>query len=77
MVDYVLLIASSFINESHNPYTTKLLHPDGAFFALLCLFSWVLFLTLWAWNHKPPKRTRSDDRQRRTQEWKIPEHWKN
>lgn len=49
----MILLTSQFFNESTSPYTTALLHPDGAFFALLCLFSWCLFFVLWASTHKP------------------------
>ena len=51
---------TAFINhpakKASDPYTTEALHPDGAFFAVLCLFSWIIFFWLWAWNHKPKRR---------------------
>jgi hypothetical protein len=77
MIEHYTLLASQFFNESSDPFTTPLLHPDGAFFALLCLFSWVLFLTLWAWNHKPQRRSDRNDRQRPRRR-EIPwDNWRN
>jgi hypothetical protein len=62
---------------AHSIYDTAILHPDGAFFALLCLGSWMLFFWLWAWNHKPKRRARWDLRHMERQ-WKHDnEHWKN
>ena len=34
------------------------LHIDGIFFFLLWFGSWVLFISLWAWNHKPAPKTK-------------------
>jgi hypothetical protein len=33
------------------------MHLDGVFFALLCLASWILFIFIWAWNHKPRRKS--------------------
>jgi hypothetical protein len=70
-------VLNHVVNTDVSPYTTELLHPDGAFFALLCLASWILFLWLWAWNHKP--RARGEDfGRRRPKRREIPwESWKN
>jgi hypothetical protein len=57
------------------PYTkTALLHPDGAFFCLLCVASWILFLWIWAWNHKPRKGGKLSPR---ASKWKMPSNWRN
>jgi hypothetical protein len=82
----ILLTAGAndgFFNGSTSPFTTPILHPDGAFFCLLFVFSWVFFVTLWAWNHKPPPRQREPrigDKQR-PRHWEIPrensDNWKN
>jgi hypothetical protein len=62
----------SMIGEAPRaPYDTALLHPDGAFFVLLCLGSWALLLWLWAWNHKPRRTAKIYPR--RT-EWYLGNH---
>ena len=72
---------TAFINhpakKASDPYTTEVLHPDGAFFALLCLFSWIIFLWLWVWNHKPRRRFDGIDK-RRPRRWEVPsDYWRN
>lgn len=81
---YIILMAGAndgFFNESTSPFTTPILHPDGAFFCLLCVFSWVLFLAVWASNHKPPPRERpargNEKYRRRSREIPWGEHWRN
>jgi hypothetical protein len=58
----------------YDPYTTELLHPDGAFFCLLCVASCILFLWIWAWNHKPRKTGKLSPR---ASKWKMPSNWRN
>jgi hypothetical protein len=58
----------------YDPYTTELLHPDGAFFCLLCVASWILFFWIWAWNREPRK---ADKLSPRPSKWKMPPNWKN
>jgi hypothetical protein len=58
----------------YDPYATELLHPDGAFFCLLCVASWILFLWIWAWNHKPRKGGKLS---LRASKWKMPSNWRN
>ena len=58
----------------YDPYTTELLHPDGAFFCLLCVASWILFIWTWAWNHKPRK---ADKLSPRPSKWEMPSNWRN
>jgi hypothetical protein len=72
---------TAFVNhpakKPFDPYTTEVPHPDGAFFVLLCLFSWIIFIWLWAWNHKPRRRLSGIDK-RRTQRWEVPsDYWRN
>ena len=51
------------------------MHWDGVFFALLCFGSWVLFIFVWAWNHKPRKRAKLSPR---PSKWEMPSnHWRN
>jgi hypothetical protein len=47
----------------------------AAFFALLCFASWVLFIWLWAWNHKPGKS--SPKNSPKPQQWELPKNWRN
>lgn len=57
------------------PYTsTELLHPDGAFFCLLCVASWILFIWTWPWNHKPRKAGKVSPR---PSKWEMPSNWRN
>jgi hypothetical protein len=58
----------------YDPYTTELLHPDGAFFCLLCVASWILFIWTWAWNHKPRKARKLAAR---PSKWEMPANWRN
>jgi hypothetical protein len=47
----------------------------AAFFALAFVFSWVLFIWLWAWNHKPRKS--SSAKSRKPEKWLLPNNWRN
>jgi hypothetical protein len=58
----------------YDPYTTELLHPDGAFFCLLCVASWILFIWTWAWNHKPRKAGKLSPP---PSKWEMPSNWRN
>jgi hypothetical protein len=50
-----------------------LLHWDGEFFCLLCVASWVLFIWMWAWNHKP--RHKASKPLLPKEEWETPNRW--
>jgi len=48
------------------------LHIDGIFWFMLCFASWVLFISAWAWNHKPKHRV-----QAKPEDWALPTNWRN
>jgi hypothetical protein len=49
------------------------IHPDGAFFCLLCVASWVLFIWMWAWNHKPRRKPHKPLLPK--EPWETPTRW--
>lgn len=60
---------TSFYDEQMNG-----LHIDGIFFALLCFASWIVFFSLWAWNHKP----RRAQKVQKSEDWTMPHsNWRN
>jgi hypothetical protein len=71
---------NSYTTEASPPPTSLYdqqmngLHIDGIFFAVLWVGSWVLFIWLWAWNHRPKPLPKIAPRR---VEWQLPKDWRN
>ena len=50
----------------------------AGFLFVACLASWVLFIWLWAWNHKPRQSVKVANKPE-VRGWKMPsgDHWRN